>query len=66
MTDGGPAFPYKGELKQHVGMSLLDYFAGQAIGVYNAADPNYTPEKEAASAYNIAEAMIAERERRMK
>jgi len=77
--NGGPAFPEVteacfGTIKARVhvsGMTLLDYFAGQAlaplvIGIEINADADggvdYAVTAEAA--YDIAEAMLAERRRR--
>lgn len=46
----------------HTGMTLLDYFAGQALlGLVN----KNTSDHAATSAYRYAEAMIAERQKRM-
>lgn len=71
-SDGGPAFP------QHVapqytarpylhGMSLRDYFAGQAISGIIASPDYYSGSwacgQLAEQAYGIADAMIAERAR---
>lgn len=49
MKDGGPAFPYPanqyGAHDRCDGMSLRDWFAGQALpGLLNAAGPNLTPD----------------------
>lgn len=55
IDDGGPAFPSTDDK----GMSLRDYFAGQALamgGIYNT-----TPEEKAAAAYAIADALLAQR-----
>lgn len=65
MTDkpntGGPAFP----LTDHsAGMTLRDYFAGQAlpamIGYYNG--PSACREPASNAAYKLADAMLAARE----
>ena len=48
------------------GMTLLDYFATAVMtGLYS--DPKFlpTPEDIAQQAYNVAEAMLAEREKRL-
>lgn len=67
--DGGPAFAV--EHCQHNGMSLRDWFAGQAIGqvIENCAGDIYamaafpTPEAYfARKAYQVADAMLAARE----
>ena len=75
MNDGGPAFPTPqiGEYNPQFGMSLRDYFAGQALtgllpqdGVRLSArknNPNEESKYIAAAAYQIADAMLAERAR---
>ena len=59
-NDGGPAFPV-GLLP---GMSLRDYFAGQAMGG-QLADPDgeIDPKLIAKWSYAYANAMLAEREK---
>ena len=53
------------EWKSVEGMSLLDYFAGQAlVGIISNPSWSYGAWKESAMAYKAAEAMLAERERR--
>jgi hypothetical protein len=68
--DGGLAFPYRetevtGQFQHHYGMSLRDYFAGQALaGMF--ADPARELHKEkhvAHDAYLFADAMLAAREK---
>ncbi len=72
-ADGGPAFgatiranPGEYACGPAGGLSVLDYFAGQAL-----AQPDLfmayrtTPDILAKYAYDLAEAMLAERERRM-
>lgn len=67
--DGGPAFPKVYAPLDHAisdGMSLLDYFAAAAlmgIWAYNGKKDALFPEL-AKGAYDQAEAMLAERERR--
>jgi hypothetical protein len=69
IKDGGPAFPIftNGTIVVlDYGMSLRDYFAGQAIaGTVGPAPDGWSisPQDQAAWAYQIADAMIAERER---
>ena len=69
--DGGAVFPEPAYLAApdargdsiivmaHEGLSLRDYFAGQAIAGAVALD--LTDDKIAAWAYHLADAMIAER-----
>ena len=72
MTDkintGGPAYPVPMDNWDH-GMTLRDYFAGQAVGEVIAyfADKHLirnesAPDAFARKAYEIADAMIAARE----
>ena len=70
-NDGGPAFP----MQQHGidglpdseacwGMTLRDWFAGQALMGW-CADPHMGSfVKVAEGCYNMADAMLAEREKR--
>jgi len=72
---GGSAFPVAGyqEINGYVlpttGMTLRDYFAGQALAgamasskVWKTDEENIdTPERYAVLAYNIADAMIVEK-----
>ena len=59
-NDGGPAFPV-GLLP---GMSLRDYFAGQALAGLIACPNTSGGEKDfARNAYKLADAMLAEREK---
>lgn len=71
--DGGPAFPvFSPEVKnrdgkvmrprdEHAGMSLRDYFAGQAIVGMHAHPANEVPNGVAQWAYAVADAMLIER-----
>ena len=67
INDGGPAFPYRetensGQYWHHYGMTLRDYFAGQALaGVLSDWHPTAT-RQTASQAYEIADAMLAARE----
>jgi hypothetical protein len=72
VDDGGPAFPrapgstdYE-SWSAHKGMTLLDYFAGQAlVGMMQLEDwKDRVPTEIACWAYDQAEAMLAERTRR--
>ena len=73
-TDGGPAFPVTtvtryGDEHQCPGMSLRDWFAGQALnGIMSGpASRPMVPMSEwfdaPLQAYRLADAMLAERER---
>ena len=79
INNGGPAFPsgksetpgHENSLPYHEGMTLRDWFAGQAlahIGNEYVAHGEITRQAQehamtlAAHAYNIADAMIAARE----
>jgi hypothetical protein len=70
--NGGPAFPtLKAKMTaddavRFEGMSLLDYFAGQALTGLLADGSRGAYDAQARSAYRFAEAMIEERERRAK
>ena len=72
--DGGPAYPHIKEVKKEngqtnsikwfPGMSLRDYFAGQALNnelPYNRRDDRLQGIAEAA--YEMADAMIKERDK---
>lgn len=77
LNDGGPAFPAHeqwtewSELKADYvprtgprgGMSLRDYFAGQALHLYDER-PDLTMNEIARSAYALADAMLKAREAR--
>ena len=62
--DGGPAYPYHWpELEQaYTGMTLRDWFAGQALSVFPHPPMNEAESQfMAAVAYQLADAMLAER-----
>jgi hypothetical protein len=73
--DGGPAFPMSpldtgnGEQIIYTGMSLRDWFAGQALSLMSRPDyrlfrndgESMTETTAASNAYLIADAMLAER-----
>ena len=67
-NDGGPAFPishYNGdEVVTYSGMSLRDYFAGQALVASTPLEGDCTPSEIASDCYNWADAMLDERKRR--
>lgn len=62
------AFPSNAIGEEYGGMSLLDYFAGQAMAAaWDACDKGYydgNNEDIARCSYQLADAMMAEREKR--
>ena len=67
---GGPAFPLPPYLPEFQGMTLRDYFAGQAMIILasdyisvEGLDAKKVPGLIAQDVYAIADAMIAEREK---
>jgi hypothetical protein len=71
MDNSGPAFPFNyiespgfynndPEMMTHTGMSLRDWFAGQALSKIAS---EHFPNASAQKAYELADAMIKERER---
>jgi hypothetical protein len=72
INDGGPAFPvadtthWDGQIQYGSnGMTLRDYFAGQALAGFCAVPDRYNWLcDDAAFAYKIADAMLAARERK--
>ena len=73
-NDGGAAFPCPGGggFHREIGMSLRDWFAGQALTgiIANPHEPNGETWGEiitnlSRSAYQYADAMLAERAKRM-
>lgn len=78
VNDGGPAFPSAGEMVDykartvsqigHTGMSLRDYFAGQAlagsVATYRSGEFEDNPRELAEVCYMYAEYMV-EQKRRM-
>ena len=70
--DGGPAFPLgSGDIRDPMGMTLRDYFAGQALIFMSRMDfslfaddgATINTKIAASNAYELADAMLAERER---
>jgi hypothetical protein len=68
-NDGGPAFPHwetkvSDQYRQHYGMTMRDYFAGQALAGICASGPSehWTDIHIASETYRIADAMLAARE----
>jgi hypothetical protein len=65
INDGGPAFP-PGDGSEN-GMTLRDYFAGQALAgqlAFSPSDPfkkYHQPEEVASACYRFADAMLAAR-----
>lgn len=64
MNDGGPAFPHGDRgVNPYPGMSLRDYFAAQALSGLCARigyRPTSQPDELITTAYSLADAMIAE------
>jgi hypothetical protein len=75
-SDGGPAFPrmvrrdvmtedgYRERIEPEDGMSLRDYFAGQTLTQLFPFYVTVDPAGMARDAYAVADAMLAERERK--
>lgn len=65
INDGGPAFPVTEDAWENFGMSLRDYFAGQALAGA-ISNPEYGiglgKTGIAEECYSIADAMISARE----
>lgn len=63
-ADGGPAFPTDQEAMSYgfEGMSLRDWFAGQALAGFATTSGHFDPKKFAQTAYLLADAMLAARE----
>jgi hypothetical protein len=68
--NGGPAFPFReedgaGGYDQHVGMTLRDYLAGQALVGITSSETRVkmsaTDGEVARAAYDYADAMLAVR-----
>lgn len=63
VVDGGPAFPAEAAL-HNKGMTLRDWFAGQALaGMYAQFGAELSPSAFASFAYRLADAMLAARSR---
>ena len=61
INDGGPAFPDSGQADYTGGMTLRDWFAGQALAGMDAN--NYaSPKIMALTAIMVAEAMLVARQ----
>lgn len=69
IDDGGPAFPRtandadrNADIYSEIGMSLRDYFAGQALaGLLSCSTTSGNARLFATEAYEFADAMIARR-----
>ena len=68
MKDGGQAFPmikrippYSYDVENYGGMTLRDYFAGQALGLAGQLHTEFKPEELSRDCYKYADAMITER-----
>jgi hypothetical protein len=66
-NDGGPAFPRlirypNSHLENEDGMSLRDYFAGQALASLAHRQSDGEPMATAIHAYQVANAMLKARE----
>jgi hypothetical protein len=59
---GGPAFPVSCPIGNS-GMTLRDWFAGQALAGYCVSDLPFQPEGAAEWSYNMADAMLKERDK---
>jgi hypothetical protein len=60
--DGGAAFPSMDFAPRNLGMSLRDYFAGQAvIGLLTSGDPTRTVSDIAHMAFVVADGMLRAR-----
>lgn len=73
MNTGGPAFPQHGwskdpqvleRMRNQGGMTLLDWFAGQALAGLVSESGRYDAAGAALDAYDLATAMLAEKARR--
>lgn len=66
--NGGSAFPQNdaavNRINNHDGMTLWDYFAAHALPMLRRGDANF-PKDYASYIAEIADAMIAERKKRM-
>lgn len=60
--DGGPAFPVPGIAESTLGMSLRDWFAGQALaGLMAGREPGGSFRDFADDSYSYADAMLEAR-----
>ena len=63
IDDGGPAFPVPNSVNANIvrGMTLRDWFAGQALAAIIANEVNASANGDAADAYMYADAMLKAR-----
>jgi hypothetical protein len=61
INDGGPAFPFDGYGERVPGMTLRDWFAGQALAGMLANPDSWTGDR-GVMAYRYADAMLRARE----
>lgn len=62
--DGGVAFPFVGTVEAHYGMTLRDWFAGQALcGLLGQTNVRDDASEFARFSYAIADAMLEERKK---
>ena len=59
---GGGAFPRNVDGHYFMGMTLRDYFAAKAMQGMLAASENYSTSELALYAYDVADAMLKQRE----
>jgi hypothetical protein len=62
INNGGPAFPFDGYYGETYGMTLRDWFAGQALAGLTADPDMPGAARCAALAYAYADAMLRARE----
>lgn len=62
-NNGGPAFPFIDSASplEHPGMSLRDYYAGQALGELLRSDVWVSSREVARRSFEIADAMLEAR-----
>ena len=69
MHKSGPAFPspsvgeYANATKPSIGMSIRDWFAGQALASRGMYGANVREKEVAEECYRIADAMLVQREK---
>jgi len=58
-----PAFPTKGSAHEFTGLTIRDWFAGQALASMAVEDAATEPDVVAAYVYEVADAMLKERDK---